>query len=103
VSIDTTKIALQALSTYKQASQDVSDGFERARQSLIDADVSGDSFGLLQESQGIHAKYTERCDDGLNVLKDGRDVFDALCDAMDTIRDAYRNADTAASQRFGGH
>jgi hypothetical protein len=102
VSTDTTKVALQALSTYKQASQDVSDGFERARQALIDADVSGDSFGLLQESHGIHTKYTERCDDGLNVLKDGRDVFDALCDAMDTIRAAYNSADTAASQRFGG-
>ena len=103
MSTDTTKVALQALSTYKQASQDVSDGFERARQALIDADVSSDSFGLLQESQGIHDKYTERCDDGLSVLKDGRDVFDALCDAMDTIRNAYSSADTAASQRFGGH
>ena len=103
MSTDTTKVALQALSTYKQAAQDVSDGFERARQALVDADVSSDSFGLLQESQGIHGKYTERCDDGLSVLKDGRDVFDALTDAMDTIRQAYTSADGAAAQRFGGH
>lgn len=99
---DTTKVALQALTSYKKASQDVSDGFERARQALIDADVTSDSFGLLQESQGIHSQYTERCTDGLNVLKDGRDVFDALCDAMDTIREAYSSADSAAAQRFGG-
>lgn len=100
---DTTKVALQALSTYRQAASDVADGFDRARQALVDADVQSDSFGLLQESQGIHTKYSERCDDGLNVLRDGRDVFDALADAMDTIRDAYRGADTAAAQRYGGH
>jgi hypothetical protein len=102
MSIDTTKVALQALSTYSQTAVDISDGFERARQALVDADVHSDSFGLLQESQGIHGKYTERCDDGLTVLRDGRDVFEALADAMDLIRDAYRGADTAAAHRFGG-
>jgi hypothetical protein len=102
MSTDTTKVALQALTAYKSAAQDVSEGFERARQALVDADVTSDSFGLLQESQGIHTKYAERCDDGLSVLRDGRDVFEALGDAMDTIREAYRGADTASAQRFGG-
>jgi hypothetical protein len=99
---DTVKIALQALSTYKQAAADVSEGFVRARQSLVDANVSSDSFGLLQESQGIDTAYNTRCDDGLSVLNDGRDVFDALSDAMETIQKAYSSADNAASQRFGG-
>jgi len=101
--VDTTKVALQALATYRQAAADVADGFDRARQGLVDADVSGDSFGLLQESQGIASKYSERCEDGLQVLTDGRDVFDALADAMDAIREAYHSADLAAAQRYGGH
>jgi len=101
--MDTTKVALEALATYRQTAADVADGFDRARQGLVDADVQGDSFGLLQESQGIASKYSERCEDGLQVLTDGRDVFDALADAMDTIREAYQTADTAAAQRYGGH
>lgn len=99
---DTTKVALQALSTYKQAATQVADGFESALQKLVDADVSSDSFGLLQESQGIHTQYAERCEDGLTAMRDGRDVFDALADAMDTIREAYHGADQAAAQRYGG-
>ncbi|MEV0272913.1 MAG: hypothetical protein HOV71_27360 [Hamadaea sp.] len=100
--MDTTKIALQALDGYRQAATQIADGFDRAKQGLTDADVSGDSFGLLQESQGIAGKYSERCEDGLQVLTDGRTVFDALADAMEAIRDAYRSADLAAAQRYGG-
>ncbi|NUR74386.1 MAG: hypothetical protein HOU81_26550 [Hamadaea sp.] len=100
--MDTTKIALQALDSYRQTASSVADGFDRARQGLVDADVSGDSFGLLQESQGIAGKYSERCEAGLQVLTDGRDVFDALADAMEAVRDAYRTADKAAAQRYGG-
>ncbi|NUT31995.1 MAG: hypothetical protein HOV79_02865 [Hamadaea sp.] len=99
---DPTKVALQALSAYGQSATQVADGFERALRSLVDADVQRDSFGLLPESQGVHTQYAERCDDGLTVLRDGRDVFDALADAMETIRDAYRDADQAAAQRYGG-
>ncbi|WP_027345306.1 hypothetical protein [Hamadaea tsunoensis] len=100
--VDTTKVALRALTAYHQAAQDISEGFERARQVLADTDVTAGSFGLLQEAHGLHDRYAERCDEGLNALRDGRDVFDALAEAMESIRSAYRDADQAAAARFGG-
>jgi hypothetical protein len=100
---DTTQVAMEALVGYQQAAADIADGFEQARRGLVEADVTSDSFGLLQESQGIHTMYAERCVDGLDVLRDGRDVFDALADVMDTIRLVYQGTDQAMANRVGGN
>lgn len=96
------RVYLDAMGRYADASDDLSEGFNAARQMLVDADVTADSFGLLQESNDIANAYDQRCTDGLDVLNKGRDVFSELATAMRQMRDNYHNADQTSAQRYGG-
>lgn len=96
------KVYLDAMGRYADASDDLSEGFAEVRRLLVDANVTADSFGLLQESGDIADTYEQRCTDGLDVLDKGTDVFSELADAMRQMRDNYHNADQTSAQRTGG-
>jgi hypothetical protein len=96
------KVYLDAMSRYADAMDDLSAGFGQTRQVLVDADVTGDSLGLLPESREVAAVYEQRTTEGLDVLRTGEDVFSDLGQAFRQMRDNYRDSDTSSSQRLGG-
>jgi hypothetical protein len=96
------EVYLDAMTRYADAAEDLSEGFSRTRQLLVDADVTADSFGLLQESGDIAKTYEQRCTDGLGTLNDGTDVFSDLAVALRQMRDNYQAADTSSANRTGG-
>lgn len=93
------KVYLDAMGRYADASDDLSEGFTAARRLLVDADVTADSFGLLQESGDIAKTYEQRCNDGLDVLNCGVDVFSDLASGLRQMRDNYNSSDQASAQR----
>ena len=95
------KVYLDAMTRYADACDDLSEGFGKTRQLLVDADVTADSFGLLQESGDIAKSYEQRCTDGLDTLKAGVDVFSDLAAALRQMRDNYQTADTTSANRTG--
>ena len=80
---------------------ELSEGFGKTRQLLVDADVTADSFGLLQESGDIAKSYEQRCTDGLDTLRHGVDVFSDLAAALRQMRDNYQTADTTSATAPG--
>jgi hypothetical protein len=95
------RVYLDAMSRYADASDDLAEGFAATRQLLVDADVTADSFGMLPESRDIAAAYAQRCDDGLDVLNDGEDVFGDLAVGLRQMRDNYQAADISSANRSG--
>jgi hypothetical protein len=96
------KVYLDAMTRYAAAMDDVRSGFADTRQTLLDADVTGDSFGMLSESRDAATVYEQRTTDGLDVLKSGEDVFGDLGDAFRQMRDNYRGSDDNSARRLGG-
>jgi hypothetical protein len=99
---DQVKVALEALGAYAKAAAEISRGFDQARQPLVDADVTSDSFGLLAESHDIHKAYADQCDTGLAALTAGRDVFADLAEVFLSMRESYRAADEESAREIGG-
>lgn len=95
------KVYLDAMSRYADAMDDVGAGFAQARQLLVDADVTGDSLGLLPESREVATVYEQRTTEGLDVLRTGEDVFSDLGQAFRQMRANYRDSDTGSARRFG--
>jgi len=95
------RIYLDAMTRYADACDDLSEGFDTTRRLLVDADVTADSFGLLQESGDIANTYEQRCTDGLDTLRSGVDVFSDLAVALRQMRDNYQTADTTSADRSG--
>jgi hypothetical protein len=96
------KVYLDAMTRYADAMHDLGTGFATTRNLLVDADVSGDSFGLLPESRDVATVYQQRTTDGLEVLKTGEDVFGELAHAFHQMRDNYHSSDHGSANRFGG-
>ncbi|SDZ36578.1 hypothetical protein SAMN05444365_111103 [Micromonospora pattaloongensis] len=96
------RVHLDAMTRYAEAMAELADGFGRTRSTLLDADVTADSFGLLPESRETAAGYEQRTTEGLEVLRAGEDVFGELAVAFRQMRDNYQGADQASAQRFGG-
>lgn len=95
------KVHLDAMSRYADAMQDLASNVAATRRLLVDADVTGDSFGLLPESREAAGVYEQRTTDGLEVLRTGEDVFGDLAQAFRQMRDNYRASDDESSRRFG--
>jgi hypothetical protein len=96
------KVYLDAMSRYAAAMDELSAGFGNTRRLLVDADVTGDSFGMLPESRDVAAGYEQRTTDGLDVLQDGTDVFADMAVAFRQMRDNYRTSDENSARRLGG-
>lgn len=96
------RVYLEAMTKYAEAMDDLSDGFGRTRQLLVDADVTRDSFGMLPESRDAAEVYAQRTSDGLDVLRAGEDVFSELAIGFREMRDGYRTDDKATADQLGG-
>lgn len=96
------QVHLEAMTRYAEAMEDLAEAFGRIRSGLVDADVTGDSFGQLPESREIAQAYEQRTTDGLAVLRSGEDVFGDLAQAFRQMRDNYHGADQASANRLGG-
>jgi hypothetical protein len=96
------KVHLDAMSRYAEAMDDLAASFARTKGTLLDADVTADSFGLLSESRDAAGVYEQRTTDGLAVLRTGEEVFGDLGQAFRQLRDNYHSSDSASSGRFGG-
>ena len=95
------KVYLDAMSRYAAAMDEMSAAFANTRRLLVDADVTGDSFGMLPESRDVAAVYEQRTTDGLEVLQSGVDVFADLAVAFRQMRDSYRTSDHNSARRLG--
>jgi hypothetical protein len=95
-------VYLDAITEHARRMEAIGARFGRTRRLLLDADVAEDSFGLLPESRDSAKIYEQRTTSGLDVLRDGEDVFTDLADVMRRIRDGYRAADTGSANRLGG-
>ena len=95
------KVYLDSMTRYSVAMEELSAGFGRTRQTLVDADVTEDSFGLLDASRDAAAVYEQRTTDGLEVLATGVDVFADMAVAFRQMRDAYQASDQAGANRLG--
>jgi hypothetical protein len=95
-------VYLDAMTRYAEVMDDLGSGFSDTRRGLLDADVTGDSFGMLSESRDAATVYEQRTTDGLDVLKSGEDVFGDLGQAFRQMRDNYRSSDDHSAGRLGG-
>lgn len=93
-------VYLDAMSRYASAMEDLSSQLASTRRALVDADVTGDSFGLLPESREVATAYEQRTTDGLDVLGSGADVFTDVGEAFTQMRDNYREADEGNADQF---
>ena len=94
-------VYLDAMSRYAAAMDEMSAGFADTRRLLTDADVTGDSFGMLPESRDVASVYEQRATDGLDVLQSGADVFADMAMAFRQMRDNYRTSDGNSARRLG--
>jgi hypothetical protein len=95
------QVHLDAMSRYAAAMDELSASVASTRRLLIDADVTGDSFGMLPESRDVAAVYEQRTTDGLDVLQSGTDVFADMAIAFRQMRDNYRTSDENSARRLG--
>jgi hypothetical protein len=95
------KVHLDSMTRYATAMEDLSAGFGRTRQELVDADVTEDSFGMLDASRDAAGVYEQRTTDGLAVLAAGVDVFSDMATAFRQMRDSYQASDQAGANRLG--
>jgi hypothetical protein len=95
------QVYLDAMSRYAAAMDELSAGFANTRRLLVDADVTGDSFGMLPESRDVAGAYEQRTTDGLEVLRAGTDVFADMAVAFRQMRDNYRTSDENSARRLG--
>jgi hypothetical protein len=95
------KVYLDSMTRYAAAMEDLSAGFGRTRQQLVDADVTEDSFGLLDASRDAAKVYEQRTTDGLEVLATGVDVFSDMAVAFRQMRDSYQASDAEGAKRLG--
>lgn len=98
----TLSVHLDAMTRYADAMDRLAEQFGRTRSSLVSADVTEDSFGMLPESREVAEVYEQRTTDGLDVLRTGQDVFGDLAQAFRQMRDNYRSSDDAAAARLTG-
>lgn len=96
---DQFSVQLDALSHYAAVADGIAGDMTDARRALVDADVTGDSFGMLPQSRDTHGVYERRCTDGLDVLDAGHEVFTALAEAFRGIRDGYDRSDRSSAAR----
>jgi hypothetical protein len=95
------KVYLESMTRYAAAMDDMCAGFDGTRQSLVDADVTGDSFGMLPASRDVAAVYEQRTTEGLDVLRAGEEVFGDLAVAFRQMRDNYHASDEGSAGRLG--
>lgn len=95
-------LSLDALEKYASVAEKIGDDFGTTRQRLYDADVTEDSFGMLDASREIAEIYDERTTDGLDALKSTEELFVALGDAFKELRKAYEGVDVHNANQFGG-
>lgn len=95
------KVYLESMTRYAAAMDDLSAGFGGTRQLLVDADVTGDSFGMLPASRDVAAVYEQRTTEGLDVLRTGEDVFGDMAVAFRQMRDNYHATDEGSANRLG--
>ena len=95
------KVYLESMTRYAAAMDDLRAGFGNTRQLLVDADVTGDSFGLLPASRDVATVYEQRTTEGLDVLRTGEDVFGDMAEAFRQMRDNYHTSDEGSARRLG--
>jgi hypothetical protein len=94
-------VYLDAMTRYAAAMDDLSADFANTRRLLTDADVTGDSFGMLPESRDVADVYQQRTTDGLDTLNAGTDVFSDMAVAFRQMRDNYHGSDQDSAHRLG--
>lgn len=99
---DPIALSLEALDKYSAAVDKLGDDFGSTRQRLYDADVTEDSFGMLDASREIAEVYDQRTTDGLDALQATEDLFVALSDAFKELRKAYEDVDVHNANNMGG-
>jgi hypothetical protein len=99
---DPIALSLDALEKYAGAVDKLGDDFGSTRQRLYDADVTEDSFGMLDASREIAEVYEQRTTDGLDALESSEELFVALSDAFKELRKAYEDVDVHNAKNMGG-
>lgn len=95
------EVDLSALAEFHRVSGRHAAILDQAGQTLGNAEVGRESFGIMPGSSSIFGDYEQRVQSGLDSLKDCAEALRVLGALVSQCGDEYRGIDTTLQREFG--